>query len=116
MSACGLENLRVVDLFLIAEHVGVGVSRHGEIALSDMLADPRPRNTRQVPERDTAVAKVVRREHGNANADARPPNRHAQAVGSDALEHAPVGVTVVARAQLEYGFEHDRHGSGLPLC
>lgn len=40
-----LDHRRVVELTLVGEDVAIGVRGHGEVALSDKLADPRPGHT-----------------------------------------------------------------------
>jgi hypothetical protein len=54
------EELRVVELRLVGEDVRVRVRRHGEVALTDLLADPSPRDALRVEERDPPVTQVVR--------------------------------------------------------
>ena len=65
------QQLRVVELGLVREHVAVRVRRDREAALADELADPRPRHAAQVQQADPAVAQVVRGEQR----DRRPPGR-----------------------------------------
>src|ERR1700675_3756697 len=57
----------------ILENVNVGDRGDRQVALTDELADPGPRNAAQVLERDPPVSKVVRQNAGTAAAvHARP--------------------------------------------
>ena len=65
------EQLGVVELGFVGEHVAVGVRRHGQVPLSDVLSDPRPWHAAQVKEADPSVSEVVRAEGRHAGRRAR---------------------------------------------
>jgi len=77
--------------------MGVGVRRHGEVALAHVLADPRPRHAAQVQERDSSVTEVVGRKGRHARRRACARDDRPKPIGRDALEHAPLGRPVVPR-------------------
>ena len=67
----------VIELLLVGQNVRVRVGGDGEVALTDVLPDPGPRRAAEVPERDPAVAEIVRRERrytgrGAGAGDRRP--------------------------------------------
>jgi hypothetical protein len=63
--------------------VGVGVRGDGEVALGDLLTDPRPRCPAEVHERDAAVPEVVRAERRDAGRGAGPSGRRPEAVAAE---------------------------------
>jgi hypothetical protein len=56
----GDEEARVVEFCFVREDVRVAIGRHGEVALADPLADPRPGDAAQVEQGDAAMPKIVR--------------------------------------------------------
>lgn len=62
----GTDEHAVVDLRLIAPDVGVRVRRDRQVALADVLPDPRPRGAPEVEEGDTVMTKVMRGDRRDA--------------------------------------------------
>lgn len=62
------EEVAVVELALVDEHVRVRVRRGREVPLPDPLADPRPGHPAEVEQRDAPVPQVVRTQRGIAAA------------------------------------------------
>ena len=61
------------------------------------------------------MAKIVRREHGYAGGGASAADCRSQPISCHVLEHAPIQVAVVARAELEHGRENNRcHDASAP--
>jgi hypothetical protein len=56
VAALRAQEFRVVQLALVGQDVRVRIRRHREVALSDVLTDPRPRRAAQMHKRDAAVA------------------------------------------------------------
>jgi hypothetical protein len=82
------EQRPVVEFGPVNENVRVRVGRHRQLALTDPLGDPRPRLPRQVEQRDSAVAKVVRRLAAvGVKASGKRPRRPAKA--SAPVPHKP---------------------------
>jgi hypothetical protein len=73
----------VVEFGFVDEHVRVRVRRDGEVALADVLTDPRPGDPAEVQERD-AVAEVVRAERRDAGGDACSRDRSAEPIAAGA--------------------------------
>lgn len=71
----GSEQLAVVEFGLVTEDVRIDVGGHGEAPLSDERADPRPRHSSQVEQRDPPVTEVVRREVRDRSSPARLRDR-----------------------------------------
>ena len=87
---------RVVKLPLIREYVAVRVRGRREVALPDVLPDPRPRRSAKVKQADPTMTKVMRAERRHASCGARASDRGAEAVTTETLEHTPVRGAVVA--------------------
>ena len=56
----GADELPVVELPLVHEHVRVRVRGDGEVALPDVLADPGPRHAAEVQQGNAPVPEIVR--------------------------------------------------------
>lgn len=56
--SCG-EQLRVVELALIGDHVCVGARSRDQIIVPDQLSNPRPRHAREVQQRHAAPASTA---------------------------------------------------------
>ena len=81
----------------------VRVRCHGEVALADVLADPRPRHAAQVQEGDSSVTEVVRRECRDTSGGAGACDGGAQPVGRDSQEDKRRADAVVTGKKVDNG-------------
>jgi hypothetical protein len=77
------EQVGVVELRLIAEHMGIRVRCHRQVPLADELANPGPRNAAQMQEADPSMPQIMRAEERNAGGSACLCDRGAKRVGAD---------------------------------
>jgi hypothetical protein len=108
------EQVRVVELGLVDEEVAVRIRRDGEVALADVLTECRPGHASKMEQRDSAVAEVVRAEHGDTGGSAGAADRRSQPVRSHVFEHAPVRMAIVARTKIDHGGEEDQRSRHRP--
>jgi len=95
----------MVKFALVGDHAGVGASRRDEVVLADEFADPGPRDSAQVEQRDAAVSEVVRGELRHASRGAGTSERSAKAVAAEALEDRTLRQTILARHKPRNGLE-----------
>lgn len=80
----------------------------GEVALADVLTDPRPRHAAQVQQRDSPMPQVVRAERRRAGRGASAGDRRTEPVTAEALEHAALGSAILARHKRADSIEQHR--------
>ena len=98
-----LDEILEADLALVSHDVRVRPGGRHKVVVADHLTYPRPRHPAKVEQAYAAVAKVVRAERRNTRSGTSAGERRAESVGGEILEHTPIGMPVIAGAEIEHG-------------